>query len=81
MDPGQASDECILVFRDGGKASGRLIDFLPDDARLKFRSREAAESSTSPFLARFLQPVALRRQPVRSTIRDAASRQPFALGW
>ena len=31
------------MFRDGGKASGRLIDFLPDDARLKFRSREAAE--------------------------------------
>jgi hypothetical protein len=74
VDPAKHGDECILVFRDGGKASGRLIDFLPDDARLKFRSREAAEivsiAFSSLLLMQLLQPVALR-QPVRIDDRRA----------
>ena len=87
MDPAKHGDECILVFRDRGKASGRLIDFLPDDARLKFRSREAAEivgiAFSSLLLMQLLQPVALRRNRCGSTMEELyppSERQPFALG-
>ena len=31
-----AADECMLIFRDGGKAAGKLLDFHPDQGQLKF---------------------------------------------
>jgi type II secretory ATPase GspE/PulE/Tfp pilus assembly ATPase PilB-like protein len=88
VDPAKHSDECMLVFRDGGKASGKLVDFLPDDAQLKFRSREAADivsiAFSSVLMMQLLQPVALRRQPVRiddtEELYPPSERQPFALG-
>src|SRR3990167_6843396 len=38
----QAAGECLLTFRDGAKATGALLDFLPDDALLKFRQANTA---------------------------------------
>ena len=68
-DPASLGDECMLVFRDGGKASGKLLDFVPDEAQLKFRSRESSEDVSIAFASllrvQLLKPVALRRQPVR----------------
>ena len=86
-DPAAHSDECMLVFRDGNKAAGRLLDFLPDEQQLKFRSREATESVTIAFSSllrvQLLKPVALRRQPVRiddtEELFAPSERQPFAL--
>ena len=87
-DPATHSDECMLVFRDGNKAAGRLLDFLPDEQQLKFRSREATETVTIAFSSlvrvQLLRPVALRRQPVRiddtEELYAPSERQPFAIG-
>jgi len=87
-DPSSLSDECMLVFRDGGKASGKLLDFLPDEAQLKFRSRESSEDVSIAFASllrvQLLKPVALRRQPVRiddtEELFAPSERQPFAIG-
>jgi type II secretory ATPase GspE/PulE/Tfp pilus assembly ATPase PilB-like protein len=87
-DASKHSDECMLVFRDGAKASGTLIDFLPDEAQLKFRSRDAGESVSIAFSSllrvQLLRPVALRRQPVRlddtEELFAPSERQPFAIG-
>jgi type II secretory ATPase GspE/PulE/Tfp pilus assembly ATPase PilB-like protein len=87
-DAGNQSDECMLVFRDGSKASGTMLDFLPDDAQLKFRSRDASQSLNIAFSSllrvQLLKPVALRRQTVRiddtEELFAPSQRQPFALG-
>ena len=87
-DASKHSDECMLVFRDGAKASGTLLDFLPDEAQLKFRSRDAGESLSIAFASllrvQLLKPVALRRQPVRlddtEELFAPSERQPFAIG-
>ena len=69
VDAAWHNDECMLVFRDGAKASGRLIDLLPDAAELKFRSHDAADIVSIRFssllMMQFPHPVALRRQPVK----------------
>jgi type II secretory ATPase GspE/PulE/Tfp pilus assembly ATPase PilB-like protein len=82
-----AADECLLVFRDGAKATGKLVDFLPDEAQLKFRSREAADAVTIAFSSligvQLLRPVTLKRQPVRiddtEELFAPSERQPFAV--
>ena len=82
------SDECMLVFRDGSKASGPMLDFLPDEAQLRFRSLDASQSLNIAFSSllrvQLLKPVALRRQPVRiddtEQLVAPSERQPFALG-
>ncbi len=87
-EPSQLGDECMLVFRDGGKAAGQLLDFLPDEAQLKFRSRDAGEPVSIAFSSllrlQLLKPVALRHQPVRiddtEQLVAASQRQPFAVG-
>jgi type II secretory ATPase GspE/PulE/Tfp pilus assembly ATPase PilB-like protein len=83
-----AADECMLVFRDGGKAAGKLLDFHPDQAQLKFRAREGSDTVSIAFSSllrvQLLQPVALRRQPVRiddtEELFAPSERQPFAVG-
>jgi len=45
----QAAGECLLTFRDGAKAAGALLDFLPDDALLKFRQANTATSISIGF--------------------------------
>ena len=87
-DPASLGDECMLVFRDGGKAAGKLLDFLPDETQLKFRSRESSEDVSIAFASllrvQLLKPVALRRQPVRiddtEELFAPSERQPFAIG-
>ncbi|HEX7220385.1 MAG TPA: GspE/PulE family protein [Burkholderiales bacterium] len=87
-EPSSLSDECMLVFRDGGKAAGKLLDFLPDEAQLKFRSRESSEDVSIAFSSllrvQLLKPVGLRRQPVRiddtEELFAPSERQPFAIG-
>ena len=87
-DPSKHSAECMLVFRDGVKASGTMLDFRPDEAQLKFRSHDAAGDIDVAFSSllrvQLLKPVALRRQPVPIDDTDAlfapSERQPFALG-
>ena len=87
-DPSRHGDECMLVFRDGAKASGTLVDFLPDEAQLKFRSADAAQNVNIAFSSllrvQLLKPVALRRQPVRiddtEELFAPSERQPFAIG-
>ncbi len=87
VEPAKHNYECMLVFRDGGKATGTLVDFLPDDAQLKFRSRDADLVSiafSSLLVMQLLRPVVLRRQPVRiddtEELYPPSERQPFALG-
>jgi type II secretory ATPase GspE/PulE/Tfp pilus assembly ATPase PilB-like protein len=88
VDAGWHNDECMLVFRDGAKASGRLIDLLPDAAELKFRSHDAADIVSIRFssllMMQFPHPVALRRQPMKiddtEELYPASARQPFAIG-
>jgi type II secretory ATPase GspE/PulE/Tfp pilus assembly ATPase PilB-like protein len=87
-DAAKHGDECMLVFRDGAKASGTLIDFLPDEGQVKFRSRDAADSVNIAFSSllrvQLLQPVELHRQPVRiddtEELYAPSERQPFAIG-
>jgi type II secretory ATPase GspE/PulE/Tfp pilus assembly ATPase PilB-like protein len=87
-DPSKHGDECMLVLRDGGKASGALLDFLPDEAQLKFRNRDADHSVDIAFSSllrvQLLQPVPLRRQRVRlddtEELVAPSERQPFAVG-
>jgi type II secretory ATPase GspE/PulE/Tfp pilus assembly ATPase PilB-like protein len=87
-DDAARSDECMLVFRDGTKATGTLLDFQPDEAQLKLRSRDGADSVNIAFSSllrvQLLKPVALRRLPVRiddtQELYAASERQPFALG-
>jgi type II secretory ATPase GspE/PulE/Tfp pilus assembly ATPase PilB-like protein len=87
-DPSSHGDECMLVFRDGGKTLGTMLDFQPDEARLRFRSHDARDDVHVAFSAllrmQLLKPVALRRQPVPIDDTDAlfapSERQPFAIG-
>ena len=87
-DISKHSDDCMLVFRDGSKAAGTLIDFIPDEAQLKFCGRESADEVSVPFASllrlQLLKPVALRRQPVRiddtEELFAPSERQPFAVG-
>ena len=87
-DPSQHSDECMLVFRDGAKTSGTMLDFRPDEAQLKFRSHDSSEDLNFAFSSllrvQLLQPVALRRQPMpiddSEALFAASERQPFAIG-
>jgi type II secretory ATPase GspE/PulE/Tfp pilus assembly ATPase PilB-like protein len=37
----QGPEECLLIFKDGTKAAGRLVDFRPDEALLKFQPTDA----------------------------------------
>ena len=88
-DPAAGRDgaDCLLIFRDGNKASGELLAFLPDDATLKFRNRDATEGVNVAFSAllgvQLLHPIELRRQalPLDDTAElfAATERQPFLL--
>src|SRR5882762_3644604 len=37
----QGPEQCLLIFKDGTKAAGRLVDFRPDEALLKFQPTDA----------------------------------------
>jgi type II secretory ATPase GspE/PulE/Tfp pilus assembly ATPase PilB-like protein len=81
------SEDCLLIYRDGGKALGALLDFKPDAAVLEFRANEAAETSTVPFSSllglHLVRPVGLRRQRLRiddtAELFGANDCQPFSM--
>ncbi len=82
---GSEPDACLLVFSDGAKASGRLLQFSPDEENLKFQPQSEDTTLTIAFsgLTRLelTQPVALRRQSlpegVGRRVFDAVAPQPF----
>ena len=60
------SEECLLIFKDGTRATGALLNFLPDDALLKFRQSDENSSVSIGFAEllwmQLLRPVGLRRE-------------------
>jgi type II secretory ATPase GspE/PulE/Tfp pilus assembly ATPase PilB-like protein len=87
VEPTLNTDQCLVIFRDGAKASGVLLDFLPDAALLKFRSSKTADSVNISFSSllgvQLLRPVAIKRQPVRiddtEELFAPSEPQPFAV--
>jgi type II secretory ATPase GspE/PulE/Tfp pilus assembly ATPase PilB-like protein len=85
--PAADAEECLLLYRDGSKASGALVDFMPEAMRLRFQRANSAEVLNVPFSAllgaHLLRRVAVRRQAVRidqtAQIFNSSERQPFAL--
>jgi type II secretory ATPase GspE/PulE/Tfp pilus assembly ATPase PilB-like protein len=84
----RAEEECLLTFRDGAKATGTLLDFLPDDALLKIRQTNTTAGISIGFPGvlglHLLRSVAVRRQtlPLGKTgeeIFAASDRQPFSI--
>ena len=58
--------DCVLAFRDGTKANGRLRSFLADAALLTFQPNGGSEAVSVPFSAllklQLPRPLALRRE-------------------
>ena len=84
----QAAEECLLSFRDGAKATGALLDFLPDDALLKIRQTNTTAGISIGFPGllglHLLRPVTVRRQAIRlgkigEELFAASDRQPFSI--
>ena len=67
--------ECVLSFRDGTKASGRLRSFMADAARLTFHPNGAREPVTIPFSVvlklQLPRPLVLRRETLPATATAA----------
>ena len=81
-----AAEECLLSFLDGEKASGALLDFVPDVEALKFRPSKGRGQLTAAFAdlqgVHLLRPVRLRRQTVSlaaEQVFEASDRQPFSI--
>jgi type II secretory ATPase GspE/PulE/Tfp pilus assembly ATPase PilB-like protein len=79
--------ECLLLFRNGAKASGVLIEFLADDGVLTFRAEKATEAASVPFSSllgvQLPRPIPLRHQSAKlddtAELFAASERQPFTL--
>ena len=82
-----AGEKCLLTFTDGEKATGSLLDFLPDEGLLKFQSSTATDSISIAFSSllgvQLLRPVTLQHQAVRlddtGPLLAASERQAFAV--
>ena len=65
---GSQSSECLVVYRDGRKATGTLEEFLPDESQFGFRATDATQPLRIAFSSilrlQLVQPVALRSQAV-----------------
>src|SRR6185436_607358 len=64
-----AADDCLLVFSDGAKAAGTLLDFLPDESILKFRQKGGDAGISIAFSS-------LLRVELRSSIKMTRQRLP-----
>jgi len=80
------SEECLLVFKDAEKATGLLLDFVPDAETLKFRQAKARGAVTIAFAdlqgVHLLRPVKMQRQAVSlggEPVFAASDRQPFSV--
>ena len=84
----QAAEQCLLTFRDGAKATGALLDFLPEDELLKFQPTNTAVGLSIGFPGlvglQLLRPVGVRRQAIPlggigQNIFAASDCQPFSI--
>ncbi len=88
-DPAAAAGgaDCLLMFRDGAKASGVLLSFMPEGQVLRFRAADAADSISVAFSSllgvQLRRPVEIRRPALRADdtaqLYSPAERQPFAM--
>ena len=71
--------DCVLSFRDGTKASGRLHGFMADAARLTFHPNGAREAVNIPFsvLLKLLlpRPLVLRRETLPAAATAAETEE------
>jgi type II secretory ATPase GspE/PulE/Tfp pilus assembly ATPase PilB-like protein len=73
---GSGWTDCVLAFRDGTKASGRLHSFLADAALLTFQPNGGSEAVSVPFSVllklQLPRPLGLRREtlPAAATAAD-----------
>jgi type II secretory ATPase GspE/PulE/Tfp pilus assembly ATPase PilB-like protein len=79
-------EDCLLSFKDGEKATGVLLDFLPDAETLKFRQTNGRGSVNIAFDdlqgVHLLRPVRMHRQLVSldaTRVFAASDRQPFSV--
>jgi type II secretory ATPase GspE/PulE/Tfp pilus assembly ATPase PilB-like protein len=85
----RAAEDCVLIFKDGAKARGTLLAFLPDDGLLKFQQSNGSSALSIAFSAilglNLLRPVALRKealpigQQLDQQVFAASERQPFSV--
>jgi hypothetical protein len=88
-DHTQPGEECLVVFKDGTKVKGALLDFLPDETVLKFQQGDegaALSIAFSEILAvHLLRPLTLHRQSLpmgelpEEDLFAASERQPFSI--
>jgi type II secretory ATPase GspE/PulE/Tfp pilus assembly ATPase PilB-like protein len=84
-DAPAATEDCLLLYRDGGKGLGVLLAFKPDAEALEFRANDTGETETVDFASllgvHLVRPVGLRRQPQQiddtAELYRAADRQAF----
>jgi hypothetical protein len=84
----QDPETCVLVFKDDTRATGILVEFLPDQELLKFQPSGATASISVAFSLlislQLLLPMRLRRQGLPPEIVQAdliapLERQPFSI--
>jgi type II secretory ATPase GspE/PulE/Tfp pilus assembly ATPase PilB-like protein len=83
------AEECVIVFKDGAKAKGALLEFLPDDGVLKFQQTSAPSAVSVAFTAilglNLLRPVTLRHEALQigqqpdQEVFAPSERQPFSV--
>ncbi len=87
-DSTQGPERCLLVFKDGTKAEGRLVSFLPEEALLKFEPSGASAAISVAFSLlislQLLKLRQLRRQGLPVGIAQEelfvpSERQPFRI--
>ena len=88
-DRGANPGDCALIFNDGAKAKGRLLEFLPDESLLKFQQTGTDTGLSIGFSSilglNLLPPVALRREAFGVDTRldqqvfVPSERQPFSI--
>ena len=84
-EPPEEGQLCLLTFTDGGKATGRLQNFLPEHEILKFHPENGKSAVTIAFSALMslllLEPARLEVQtlPDGTGLHAPSERQPFSL--
>ena len=87
---GRSSEDCVVVFKDGAKAKGALLEFLPDEGALKFQQSNAAAPVSIAFSAilglNLLRAVGRRREALPighqldgEEVFAPSDRQPFSV--
>ncbi|HEY6720990.1 MAG TPA: GspE/PulE family protein [Burkholderiales bacterium] len=84
----QGPEECLVIFKDGTKATGQLVDFRPDEALLKFQPTDANAGISVEFSSllglRLLELIRLNREArplglAEEEMFAPSERQPFSV--